>query len=101
MLIYISTWSLAAVAMIVAIFLIVRAIQADFTPWHRIRKKLILASVLVCSPGFVLAFSYLPSQVAGLLSVVMLVLAVFNFVFVVPRQWNRIKQRSHVDNITR
>jgi hypothetical protein len=93
MLMYVLVWGFAAVAVVLSVVLIVRVVQNDFQPRYHVRKALILAGILVCLPGFVLVFTYLPTHIAGILSIVMLAMATFNFVFVVPGQWHRIKRR--------
>ena len=93
----IITWGLAILSVCYSGVLLYQVIQSDFQPWQSAKKKLIFAGILVCAPGIVLAFQFLTPFWALVLSGVILVLAIVNFVRIFPNQRRFIGKKEVSD----
>lgn len=79
-------WALAILSAICSSILLYKVVQSDFLPWASAKRRLILAGILICAPGMVLAFQFMKPTHAVALSGIVIVLAVVNFVLVFPNQ---------------
>lgn len=78
-------WIAAFTICIFGIFVLVQTGITDFKPWEKAKRRLIIAGILVAAPADALAFHFLPPSLAIILGVAVTILAVINFVIVVPK----------------
>lgn len=82
-------WAIAFVMCTVGIAMFYQAMMADAEPQEKIKRRLILAGILVAAPADVLVFQFLPFPLALVASVLLTSLAVLHFTLVAPKKWRR------------
>lgn len=82
-------WVIAFVMCIAGIAMFYQAMMADAEPQEKIKRRLILAGILVAAPADVLVFQFLPFPLALAASVLLNSLAVLHFTLVAPTKWRR------------